>query len=72
MSSRIVATVTQVSPSFVLALDAWGVTYFVLFNAVQATGAYGFSDLRYGSQVELTPIDHPKGKRGIEVRIVQP
>lgn len=67
---RITATVMQSFPSHALALDDWGVTYFILYNAVQTTGQYAFADLRVGSQVRLTRIDHPKGPRGIEVEVL--
>ena len=63
------ATVTHVSASYVIALNDWGRSYFVFHSAVSPIGRYSFSDLQVGSKVRLTPIDHPKGDRGIEVEI---
>lgn len=69
-TGRILATVTSTHGSYVRAMDDWGATYFVLFNAVQQTGRFGFADLQPGSRVRLTAIEHPKGLRGIEVEVV--
>jgi len=67
---RTEATITDLRESYALALDDWGTTYFIFHTALQQTGQYGFTDLRLGTRVALTPIDHPKGARGIEVEVV--
>jgi len=67
---RTEATITSICGGYVYALDDWGTRYFIFHNAVAQMGRWGFVDLRQGSRVELTPIDHPKGARGIEVEIL--
>lgn len=68
--NRIPATVTWVGNGFVHAADEHGQTYFIHPTGVETTGRWNFDDLWVGSKVILTPIQHPKGWRGIEVRIV--
>ncbi len=42
---------------------------FLLYNGLQTTGA-AFDNLRLGMRVEFTVIDHPKGPRAIECRVL--
>ena len=71
MSDRIPATVTWVGDGYVHVIDDHGQTYFVFHNAVEQTGRWSFDDLWIGSKVILTPIQHPKGWRGLDVKIVE-
>jgi hypothetical protein len=71
VNGKIPATVTRVYDTYVLAMDAWACEYFILYTAVETMGRWGFPDLRIGSNVKLTPIEHPKGWRGIDVEIVE-
>lgn len=57
--------------AFARAIDAHGHEFFIFSNAIEQTGRYRFEDLRTGTTVKLTPIDHPKGLRGIEVQILE-
>lgn len=68
---KIAATVVSTHGSYVLADDADGTRYFILYNAIERTGAYDFEYLEFGAKVRLTPIAHPKGWRGIDVEIVE-
>ena len=63
-------TTTHFDRGFVKALDADGIDYFIFHNAVDMMGRHDFADLRMGSRVRLTPIQHPRGWRGIEVEIL--
>jgi cold shock CspA family protein len=71
---RLRGVVTTVQPGYVFALvdagAAGSLSVFIHRFACQRTGSFDFTDLREGSRVELTIIDHPRGLRGIEVRII--
>lgn len=66
---RYTATITRREPNFAFALDEWGVSYFIHRSGIQLTGP-GWDSLHEGTKVELTPLTHPKGPRGIEVKIL--
>jgi len=70
---KITATVSllRFDRGYAKALDAHGVEYFIFHNAVETMGQHDFGDLQIGSHVRLMPIDHPRGRRGIEVEIVE-
>ncbi len=70
MSARIDATITSVEGYHAFAIDDWGTRYFIFHSAVERMGRYSFADLVRGSRVRLTPIQHPKGPRGIEVQVL--
>lgn len=65
------ATVIWVGSGFVFALNDYGTSYLIHPSGVQTTGQFNYHDLVIGSKVELTPIEHPKGPRGIEVKILE-
>jgi len=67
---KVTATVISKADWHLFADDAAGFRYFVFHNAVSQLRGLSFYDLCAGSVIMLTPIDHPKGKRGIEVEIV--
>jgi len=64
------ATIAYVETFHAFADDACGVRYFLYSNAFETTGQYGFAHLRPGTRVRFTPIVHPRGPRGIGVRIL--
>lgn len=68
--TRATVTHTVFDKGYVVATDADGRSYFILYNACETMGQYRFQDLDFGSVVEFTAIDHPKGLRGIGVRIL--
>lgn len=57
------------APSYVKALDSQGVQYFIFYNAIEHMRGLSIDDLDIGSQIDGIPIDHPKGRRLIEVEI---
>jgi len=50
--------------------DDAGGNWFFHKRAIQAFGP-AFADLQEGDPVTFTPIEHPKGPRAIEVRILK-
>lgn len=70
MSDQIDATVTRSETSYCLALDEYGRTYLCPAQNFQTSTHYGFAHVRVGTIVRLTPVEGPKGWRGLEVRIV--
>ena len=70
--AKTVASVTYVDPAYryVHARDDHGLSYFVFHSAFELMGRWDIADLQVGSQIKLTPIDHPKGLRGVDVEIV--
>ena len=69
-SGKVRATVTKKEDWHLFADDAAGFRYFVFHNAVSELRGLSFYDLVEGSVIDLLPISHPKGARGIEVEIV--
>ena len=67
---RIFATVVDKRDFHLFADDDAGFRYFVYCKAVSELRGLSFYDLVVGSRVKLTPIEHPKGPRGIEVEIL--
>lgn len=67
---KITATVVDKADWHLFADDAMGRRYFVFHNAVSELRGLSFYDLVEGSTITLTPIEHPKGLRGIEVEIL--
>lgn len=65
------ATIVELHDWHAFAQDDAGFRYFIFHNAVATTGQWCFDDLRQGSVVAMTVIEHPKGLRGIEVDIIQ-
>jgi len=56
---------------FAKAVDAHGHDFFLYYSAFEMMGKWQFEDLRTGSLVALTPIAHPRGLRGVDVRILE-
>lgn len=71
MADRDTATITHIDVFHAFALNEMGVSYFIRSTAISPVGRWGFAHLRVGSTVRLTPIDHPKGPRGIDVEIIE-
>lgn len=69
--NRVEATVTYLCNGHAFATDEFGVSYFLLPSHFEYSNPAGFADLRIGTIVHLTPIDHPKGKRGLEILILR-
>lgn len=65
------ATITEKHDWHAFAIDDVGFRYFIFHNVVSKLRGLSFYDLCVGSVVRLTPIEHPKGSRGIEVEIEQ-
>lgn len=68
---RVEAIVTALYEHHAFARDDFGVTYFLYRSGFEYSNPAAFEDLRIGSIVHLTAIDHPRGKRGIEILIVR-
>lgn len=56
-------------PTFGFLMGEDGVSRFFIPTGLQTT-TLKFDDLHSGMAVEFTPIDHPKGPRAIEIRVV--
>lgn len=71
--SRVLATVTRTAHDrgYVIATDAAGVDYFCYRQNWVTFGGGSLDDCVIGSRVRLTPIEGPKGKRGIEIAVVE-
>lgn len=70
---KVQATIHWIHPErkFCKAVDPHGVEYFIFHSAFQATDYRDIGDVEIGTHVRLTPIDHPRGRRGIDVEIVE-
>lgn len=54
-----------------LAREDSGQTYLCPERNFQRLGAISFEDVVVGSRVVLTPIEGPKGMRGVDVRVLR-
>ena len=68
---RVSAHITHLFDGHAFATDEFGVTYFILPSHFEQSQPAAFADLRLGSEVLFTPIQHPKGKRAIEILLVR-
>ncbi len=69
--TRVEGIVTTLFQSHAFATDEFGVNYFILPSHFEQSQPAAFADLRRGSVVMFTPIDHPKGKRALEILLVR-
>lgn len=68
--TRVEVTVVSLSAVYAHAVDDFGERYFIYPGNFQLTGGR-FDDIQEGSRLQGIPIQHPKGQRLIEIRIVE-
>lgn len=70
---QVQATVHWIDPlrRYVRAIDPHGAEYFIFYNAFQTTDYRDIGHVELGTHVRGTLIEHPRGRRLIEVEIVE-
>lgn len=74
-AGRLTGTIRSLKPSFgfiTTTIDGETVDFFFLPSALEKVDNATFSDLALGQTVEFTGIEHPKGRRAIEIRVRTP